>query len=468
MGHTARRLREPSRSAYAHESMSPADQSSSPDGADFASLDAPPHPGRPFGPPTGIPETPDEASARRFMLQLAKQLHRHGTPAHRLEATLSVLANRLGIQAEFFSTPTSIMVGIGELEQQRVHLLRVEPGEPNLGHLSQLGAITREVMAGTITAAEGLRRIDVMDAAPPAYPRWLVLVAFVLASTAIACFLEVRAGDAIVAAGLGLVTAITVLTANRWESTRHVTEPLAGFVVTTLAFTLDGVLGTRTGYATSLAGLAILLPGLTFTVALTELSTRHLASGTARLSGAIVTFLGLGFGLALGAKAGGAAGQALHHLFPMLDGALPRAVLPSWAEWAGLLVAPLAFTVLLSARRQDAPFIVIACVAAYITSKLAGAAVGEELGAFLGAFVVSAGSNVLARARRRVAMVTQVPGLLILVPGSIGFRSVTSLLGQEVESGIQAGFRVAIVGISLAAGILAGNVVTRAANRMRT
>lgn len=443
-------------------------RSSKPEGDDFVSLDVPPFPGRPFDAPSGEAEPPDHAAARRFILQLARQLHQHGTPAHRLEATLSVLASRLGVRAEFFSTPTSIMVGIGDLEQQRVHLLRVEPGEPNLGHLSQLGDITRDVMEGQITPGEGLRRIDVMDASPPAYPQWLVLVAFVLASAAIACFLKVRVGDVLVAAVLGLVTAITALTTSRWETTRHVTEPLAGFVVTTLAFTLDGVLGTRTGYATSLAGLAILLPGLTFTVALTELSTRHLASGTARLSGAIVTFLGLGFGLALGAKAGGAAGHAIGHLLPMLDGALPRTVLPAWAEWAGLLVAPLAFTVLLSARRQDAPLIVIACAAAYITSKLAGAAVGEELGAFLGAFVVSAGSNLLARARRRVAMVTQVPGLLILVPGSIGFRSVTSLLGQEVETGIQTGFRVAIVGISLAAGILAGNVVTRAPNRLRS
>lgn len=429
-----------------------------------------------------VPETPDpldvlpatsgqppaaSAVSRRFILQLARQLHRHGTPAHRLEVTLSVLAKRLGVQAEFFSTPTSIMVGIGELEEQRVHLMRVDPGEPNLGHLSQLGEITRLVMDGEITPAEGLRRIDVMDAQPPAYPQWLTMAAFVLASATIACFLKVRAGDVLVASLLGLVTAVTAITASRWESTRHVTEPFAAFIVTTLAFTLDKVLGTRTGYATSLAGLAILLPGLTFTVALTELSTRHLASGTARLSGAIVTFLGLGFGLALGAKTGAAAGVVLADLLPMMHGALSRAVLPGWAEWTALLVAPLAFTVLLSARPKDAPYIVVACAAAYVTSKFAGAAVGEELGAFLGAFVVSAGSNVLARTRRRVAMVTQVPGLLILVPGSIGFRSMTSLLGQEVETGIQTGFRVAIVGISLAAGILAGNVVTRATNRVR-
>jgi uncharacterized membrane protein YjjP (DUF1212 family) len=439
-------------------------------GDDLVSLDTPPAPGGALDVPAAAAasvDAPEFAAARRFILQLARQLHQHGTPAHRLEVTLSVLARRLGVQAEFFSTPTSIMVGIGTLEQQRVHLLRVNPGEPNLGHLSRLGEIVRQVMDGEITPAEGLRRIEVMDAEPPAYPTWLVMVAFVLASTAIACFLKLRVGDVAVAAALGLVTAVTVTTASRWESTRHVTEPLTAFIVTTLAFTVDGLLGTRTGYATSLAGLAILLPGLTFTVALTELSTRHLASGTARLSGAIVTFLGLGFGLALGAKAGGAAGALLRDLLPVMERALPRAPLPWWTEWAGLLVAPLAFTVLLSARRQDAPLIVVACAAAYVTSKLAGAAVGEELGAFLGAFVVSAGSNILARVRRRVAMVTQVPGLLILVPGSIGFRSMTSLLGQEVETGIQTAFRVAIVGTSLAAGILAGNVVTRAANRIR-
>jgi uncharacterized membrane protein YjjB (DUF3815 family) len=57
-------------------------------------------------------------------------------------------------------------------------------------------------------------------------------------------------------------------------------------------------------------------------------------------------------------------------------------------------------------------------------------------------------------------MVTQVPGLLLLVPGSIGFRSVTSLLGNETITGIDTAFQLALVGISLAAGLLAGNVVT--------
>jgi len=80
---------------------------------------------------------------------------------------------------------------------------------------------------------------------------------------------------------------------------------------------------------------------------------------------------------------------------------------------------------------------------------------------------VSTASNVAANVFRRSAMVTQVPGLLILVPGSIGFRSMTSLLGQQTEVGIATAVRVGLVGISLAAGILAGNVVTSAMRQRR-
>ncbi len=413
------------------------------------------------------PEARTVASTH-FVLELARAMHESGTPAHRLEQSLTIVADRLGLTAEFFSTPTSIMVGVGTLIDQRVHLLRVEPGAPNLGKLAQLSDVVREVVDGTILPDEGLRRINAIKAQPPRWPTWLVLVAFVLSSAAVACFLRVKLGDVAIASVLGLVTGLIVLATSESDTWRPVSEPMAAFLVTTLALTADVLTRSGTGYATSLAGLVVLLPGLTFTVALTELSTRHLASGTARLSGALVVFLGIGFGVALGAKLGTLVGEQLRETLGAGGGAwLSRAALPGWTEWIALLVAPLAFMVLLNAAPRDAVWIVLACAAAYLTSRFAGASMGEELGAFLGAFVVSAGSNLAARYFRRSAMVTQVPGLLILVPGSIGFRSVTSLLGQQTEVGIATAFRVGIVGISLAAGLLAGNVVTRAVNARR-
>jgi uncharacterized membrane protein YjjP (DUF1212 family) len=420
--------------------------------------------------PETTPSDPAHSVSTRFVLELARALHVHGTPAHRLEVLLSTVARRLGLTAEFFSTPTSIMVGFGELVEQRVHLMRVEPGEPNLGHLSRLGAITRDVIENGSSPAEGLRRIQSLLLEPPRWPLWLALLAWVCSSAAVACFLRVFTSDVAIAAGLGLVTGCIALWCGRSESWRHVTEPLAAFVVTTIALTIDVATHSGTGYATSLAGLVVLLPGLTFTVALTELSTRHLASGTARLSGALVVFLGLGFGVALGAKLGtylGALIGAPIETTVTTTGIawLPHTSLPFWTEWMALLVAPLAFAVLLKAEARDIAWITVACAAAYLTSRFAGASMGEELGAFLGAFVVSAGSNLVARYLQRSAMVTVVPGLLILVPGSIGFRSVTSMLGQEVEAGVATGFRVLIIGISLAAGLLAGNVVASGARR---
>jgi len=408
------------------------------------------------------------AAATGFVLELARALHEYGTPAHRLEVALQTVATRLGLVAEFFTTPTSIMVGFGDLSEQRVHLLRVEPAEPNLGNLAQVSDIIREVVDGTITPADGLRQLHAVKAQARRWPTWLSLLAFVLASASVACFLHVTAGEVVIASLLGLVTGMIAISASGSDTWRPVTEPAAAFVVTTLALTADVLAGTSSGYATSLAGLVVLLPGLTLTVALTELSTRHLSAGTARLSGALVVFLGLGFGLALGAKAGTSIGHGLQSLLG--DGrvlTVSAMALPSWAEWIALIVAPLAFAVLLNAAARDAKWIVIACAAAYLTSRFAGASMGEELGAFLGAFVVSAGSNLASRYFRRSAMVTQVPGLLILVPGSIGFRSMTSLLGQQVEVGIATAFRVGIVGISLAAGILAGNVVTYALRQRR-
>ncbi|MEO7361157.1 MAG: threonine/serine exporter family protein [Gemmatimonadaceae bacterium] len=428
-------------------------------------------------PPVPAPTGTARESATQFLLELAKALHVHGTPANRLESSLESVATRLGLEAQFFSTPTSILVGIGPPVQQQVHLMRVEPGGPNLGHLSQLSGITRDVVEGRADPAEGSRRIASLLSAPARWPTALRLLAYVLSSCAIASFLKVNRIDVAFAGLLGLVTGCLMIVAEGRESWSHVAEIVIAFIVSTIAFTLDAFTDSPAGYATSLAGLAVLLPGLTLTIALTELSARHLASGTARLMGALVVFLSLGFGIALGARLGSAIGDTLSASFPVLISHVATTEvftaphltdLPPWTEWLALLIAPLAFTVLLKAERRDAPLIVFAAALAYITARVAGASVGEELGAFLGALVVSAGSNISARYLKRSAMVTLTPGLLVLVPGSIGFRSVTFMLGQDVETGVATAFRVALIGISLAAGVLAGNVVTDTAERRRT
>src|SRR5678810_560837 len=49
------------------------------------------------------------------------------------EAILRHVCDQLGLIGQFFTTPTAIMAGFGPLDQQHTFLIRVQPGELNLG-----------------------------------------------------------------------------------------------------------------------------------------------------------------------------------------------------------------------------------------------------------------------------------------------------------------------------------------------
>jgi len=52
-----------------------------------------------------------------------------------------------------------------------------------------------------------------------------------------------------------------------------------------------------------------------------------------------------------------------------------------------------------------------------------------------------------------------VPGILLLVPGSIGFRSLLSLMDREAVVGLQTAFSMTMTAVALAAGLLIAGVV---------
>ncbi|MFP2902117.1 threonine/serine exporter family protein, partial [Corallococcus sp. 4LFB] len=79
--------------------------------------------------------------------------------------------------------------------------------------------------------------------------------------------------------------------------------------------------------------------------------------------------------------------------------------------------------------------------------------------AFAGALLLGVGSNALARLRNRPAVTTVVPGLMLLVPGSVGFRSLASLLERDVVAGVDTAFSMLMVAVALAAGLLSANAI---------
>ena len=77
-------------------------------------------------------------------------------------------------------------------------------------------------------------------------------------------------------------------------------EAIAALFSTFLVFALNQLVPGLDVFVVIMSSLIVLIPGLGLTIAVTELSTDHLASGSARLSGALITLLKLSLGVLIG------------------------------------------------------------------------------------------------------------------------------------------------------------------------
>lgn len=391
------------------------------------------------------------SDARDFILKLGRGLHAYGYPAHRLEDALTGVAQRLGVQGHFFSMPTALFASFEDPDGQRTFQIRVEPGGVDLGKLAQLDETAATVAAGTLSPAAGAARLDAITAAPPRYGAAASVLAFAVASGAASRFFGAGPHEMTVASVIGLLTGLVAAATPRVPGLGRVFEPLAAALAAFVATAAARHFPPVSFYVATVAGLIVLVPGFPLTVALTELATRNLVSGTARLMGAVGTFLTMGFGVAFGTTLGA---RVFGSVAPSAS-----ATLPEWTLYAALLVAPLGFTVLLKAHPREAPWIAASGALGFFGARFGALFLGPEIGAFLGALVVSAFGNVYARLVRRPSAITVVPGLLLLVPGSVGFRSFSLLIEEQTVVGIETAFRMLLVAISLAIGLLFGNVL---------
>ncbi len=332
----------------------------------------------------------------------------------------------------------------------------VVSGDQGLHGRLHAGLGGRSVFAVT-SDEEGLRTlrmtaVDLIDGAivdaPARYRPALTTLCFGLSSGAVARIVGGGWREVVAAALIGLALGSLGVLLSRWQS--HIYEPTAALLATALAFALAGVLAPMSIPIVTLAGLIVLIPGLTLTVAMRELATRNLVAGTARLMGALLVFFEMGFGATLGGQ--------IYRVLPPIDIAATPITLPGWTEWLAFVCSPISLMVLFRARPRDAGWVMFGCTASFLGSRFGSGALGPENGAFVGALALGVAGNLFTRLRNRPAAVMTVPGLMLLVPGSVGFTSLSHFLDRDVVTGVEAAFRMVIVAVALVTGLLVANV----------
>lgn len=393
----------------------------------------------------------DSNDARQLIVEFATALHTSGLAAHELEASMSEIAEVLGERASYFATPTSIFITFGEPSEQRTLLLRVTPGEVNLKRLTELYSLYGELIAGDLQTDAALTRLRAVLQAPSDFGRLATVLAFGGSTASAAVFFGGGWNEVIVAGLIGLlIGALAVLSGHR-PRLQTLFLPLASMLASTIAFGIATWLPVTSSVVT-VSSLIILIPGLTLTIAMNELAMQNLASGTARLTGGFASLLIIGFGVAMG--------RSLVTLFvdPVVHPS--SGTFGSMEMIVALSVAAASFMVLFQATWRDYVWILLAGFVAVFCSMFAVEKLGALAGPSIAAALLGCLSNGVSHWRKKPAAVTLVPGLLLLVPGSLGFRSVAELLDERLLDSFQSLFTMVLVSAAIVSGLLFANLLT--------
>jgi uncharacterized membrane protein YjjP (DUF1212 family) len=399
-----------------------------------------------------------------FVVELSRRLHEYGTTAPRLEDVINLVSARLGLVCNVLSTPTSIVMsfsdpahedGLAEITQ----VVRVPPGEVNLKRLCQVDEIADQVIDGRLDLEAGRARLKEFGDTrrSPRYYAWLV-ASYGVSAGSIAMILHTGWAGVVVASLVGLVIGLINVASVGRPNIAAAAEALAALLATLIATGIAVYVTPLAVRSVVIASLIVLMPGMTLTTAVRELSSQHLISGTARMMGAVATLLKLAFGTIAAAQ--------LCALLGWVPTSSPDAAVPGWTEWIAVLAGGFAFAVLFGSPRRYVPVVVASVVLGYLCTQIGGAYLSPAFGVFVGGLVIGATSNVFARVMQRPGALVREPGIILLVPGSVAFRSLSFVFERDVLLGIDTAVTLVTLLVAIVAGLLFGDLLVPARRKL--
>jgi uncharacterized membrane protein YjjP (DUF1212 family) len=387
-------------------------------------------------------------------LEIGGTLVAYGCPSYRLEEVIRVVAEIEGYAAQAFAIPTGLFLSLtvpGETKSV-LRMIRVKEWGTNLDRLVLVDTIFNDVASDRITIKEARKRLLDLDKRPPPYSRALTWVALAAVSSAAAVFFRGGALEVVVAGATGILVALLATIIGRNPKGRFLIDFAGGLVAALVPWSLAALGADLSQQGVVLSGVIALVPGMTLTTGLAELAQKNLVSGAARLMEAFVGFLSILFGIALAI--------GIEHIVgaELIAPTTPRALsLPFQA--LALVASSLGIAVVFAVPRRYLGAALASGAIGYIATALGTRYLPGHVSAFAAALAVCLFANGLARATDRPAQLYQLPGMMLLVPGSFGFMSLDDFLRGDFLNGAAKGFSMLLIAGALVTGILLANAV---------
>ena len=390
-----------------------------------------------------------------FLSNLAKAMHASGSNALELERIVQQLGLRFGVEAHCYALPTMLTITLEtKLHGQHSKLVRLPSYDYNMQRLIALKDLLRKLNSLQQLSEAEQQLQTIMHSASPWKPWHMALSGLVL-SSCIALLLGGALPEMIVAGTVGFLFVLLYLLLGKFPSLSHIMPVLLCTFAALCTYAISVFVPITSAFVVILASIVLMLPGFTITIAMIELATGNLMAGTGRLSGAFILLLMMAAGVAIGTKVGT---QWLdYQTLNSLD------KLPDWTVWPCVALLGATLMVFLQAPLRSLHTMVGACLLAFAVSTTVSLWFGPATGAFTGAFSVAMAGQFYQRFSGEPGILIQIPGLITLVPGSVGFKGLHSLMEQDNLAGISTITNMVITGAALVIGTLLANslAVTR-------
>ncbi|MDF2694095.1 MAG: hypothetical protein K0S65_2478, partial [Labilithrix sp.] len=383
-----------------------------------------------------------------------------------------------GHRADPFALPTGLFLRVTAKDGggPQVHrMTRVSDWGVDLARLTLVDEVFNDVVDRRATIEQARARIRAIVARPPEWSDTMVFVSTAVVSGASAVFFKGGALEVLVAGIVGAVIAGSRLGLQRGATKRAATDPneaagtsrrnarrllsdfFGGLFAASCAWVALHIWPEVRPEVIVPAGAIALFPGMTFTTGVAEVAQKNVVAGGARLIESAVALLLILFGVALIAGIGSVVGAAMPSWLEPTQ--LPGLSLP-WQALA-LFVSSLGFGAVFQVPKRWLWTTFVSSAAGWVVADVAlHFRLPGHVAAFLAALSVCMFANALARITNRPAQLFQLPGMMLLVPGSFGFLSLSAFLeSRDASVGTQRGFTMALVGAALVIGVLVANVI---------
>lgn len=363
----------------------------------------------------------------------------------------------MGIYASYQCLPSNISVTFGapEMLGSITKSIRVPSPTIDCGRLYQIDHLIDRISSQEdYTLNQAKEKLDKIIKRKPYFNR-VAKVSCVALNAGCAAGLFFGGGwlEIVISFFIGLGLALFRLFIERFKRfSPRIVDFICALITSCIATILSHHISGLCYLTITLSSIVSLLPGVSLTIAIREIEMDCIATGTIRFINACLIAFKLGFGIAIGSY------------LPIWVTEKPSMIpcTNSLSQWWYFLFFPLisiTFNVSLDSKVKQWIGMSATAFVGFMTSYICNIIkVPAEIIPSIAAFFVATLANLISRYSTIPGVIFIFPGILFLVPGSIAVRSILNFFSNDSLAGIQIGFSMIMVALSITIGTIVANI----------